>query len=291
MQTNLVLTGYPVIATIHGDSSAASSLLQAEVDEMVRLFLDMEDPELIAVVVDLRTRSRQSKFDVFWDECAKFLQGNIGLAVDERRHSQVTHMATAISVRDLCQQVSARCPPSTAIRKAAGKNPELRSAVLDSVAPVKILLSTIFQRLELKGQKFSIFSPASEEDLVQMWSELNSVDSTLEYGQVYRMASLSGLVQLDKFLNHCCHSRHYSFSIKKCGEESCTICRPVRMRFGNLSWYSPLAPFSDVYGTSTNEQYRPSLQARKGRQKTLSFSASVQHVKNVDIMLQCEEFI
>ena len=35
--------------------------------------------------------------------------------MDERRHLQVTHIASAISVRDLQQQVSAPCPPSTPI--------------------------------------------------------------------------------------------------------------------------------------------------------------------------------
>ena len=48
-------------------------------------------------------------------------------------------------------------------------------------------------------------------------------------------------------------------------------------------------PFIEVYGTSTTEEHRPSLQTRKGRQKSLPFSASVQHVKNVDMMIQCEE--
>lgn len=74
----------------------------------------MEDPDII---IDLREvhSDRQSKFNVFWDECAKFLRENIGLAVDERRHSQITHIASAISVRDLQQQVASRCPPSTAI--------------------------------------------------------------------------------------------------------------------------------------------------------------------------------
>lgn len=133
-----------------------------------------------------------------------------------------------------------------------------------------------------------------------IWSQLNSVDTTLQYGKVYRAASMQDLVELNTFLSHCCHSRHYSFSIKKCGEDSCTICRPVHMPLelfrdvhhlpdpvpGEEGHYTP---FSDVYGTSTTEQHRPSLQARKGRQKTLPFSGSVQHVKNVDVMVQCEE--
>lgn len=74
----------------------------------------MEDPE---IVMDLRClhSGQGSRYDVFWQECEKFLQEDVGLAVEERRHSNVTHLARVISVRDLIQQVSAKCPPSTPI--------------------------------------------------------------------------------------------------------------------------------------------------------------------------------
>ena len=48
-------------------------------------------------------------------------------------------------------------------------------------------------------------------------------------------------------------------------------------------------PFSEVFGTFTTEEYRPSLQVKKSKQKYLPFAASVQHVKNVNVMIQCEE--
>ena len=48
-------------------------------------------------------------------------------------------------------------------------------------------------------------------------------------------------------------------------------------------------PFFEVYGTSTTEEFRPSLQVKKSKQKTLPFTASVQHVRNVNVMIQCEE--
>ena len=44
--------------------------------------------------------------------------------------------------------------------------------------------------------------------------------------------------------------------------------------------------FSNVYRTQTSEQFRPSFQTKK---KKLPFSPSVQHVKNIDMMLQCTE--
>jgi len=46
--------------------------------------------------------------------------------------------------------------------------------------------------------------------------------------------------------------------------------------------------FKDVYGTVTFEEFRPSLQKRS-KCKTLPFSASIQHIKNVDMMLQCDK--
>ena len=97
-----------------GDASAASSLSEAEVDKRVQVYADMEDPD---IVVDLRElhKGKISKFDVFWNECAKYLQEEVGLAVDERRHSQVTHTACALSVRDLREQVAAKCPTDTPI--------------------------------------------------------------------------------------------------------------------------------------------------------------------------------
>ena len=40
---------------------------------------------------------------------------DVGTAVDERRHSQVAHVAKAISVCDFKQPVEQRCPPGTPI--------------------------------------------------------------------------------------------------------------------------------------------------------------------------------
>ncbi len=63
-------------------------------------------------MIDLRElqNGRTTKLDKFWDECAKFLQEEVGLAVDDRRHTDVTHIASALSVRDLREQVASRCP-------------------------------------------------------------------------------------------------------------------------------------------------------------------------------------
>ena len=46
--------------------------------------------------------------------------------------------------------------------------------------------------------------------------------------------------------------------------------------------------FSEVYGTKTSEENRPSLPTKRPK-KTVPFPKSVQHAKNTNIMVMCEE--
>lgn len=58
-----------------------------------------------------RNSGQKTKYETFWDEVQKLLREDVGLAAEERRHLEITHLARAISVRDLLEQVSACCPP------------------------------------------------------------------------------------------------------------------------------------------------------------------------------------
>ena len=96
-----------------GDSSASHDTPESIIDERIRSIILME-PENPHTVVDLREVSSQetkTKYDTFWDEARKYINEEIGVAVDDRRHGEVTHMAKAISVRDLREQVTIKCPP------------------------------------------------------------------------------------------------------------------------------------------------------------------------------------
>jgi hypothetical protein len=103
-----------------GDASAADSTKQAEVDQRILKILDEEDPDLIW---DLRAENsgRPEQFSVFLEQCQKYINSSVETAVDERRHDPVqgedviTHLATALSVRDLHDQVTKQCPPDTPI--------------------------------------------------------------------------------------------------------------------------------------------------------------------------------
>ncbi len=93
----------------------------------------------------------------------------------------------------------------------------------------------------------------------KLWSELEAVDPTLEYGGLFRKDDLDKFQTLVTFMEHCCQTRHYSFTIKKCGEPSRTLCKPVRApreSFDMLNFLpDPIpskdghyCPFTEVYG-------------------------------------------
>ena len=45
---------------------------------------------------------------MFWIECKKFFEDNVDSTVDNFQHGSVTHVAKAISVHDLREQVQAK---------------------------------------------------------------------------------------------------------------------------------------------------------------------------------------
>jgi hypothetical protein len=96
-----------------GDDTADDS----ELDIRVKLAFTLCDPNLIT---DLRhfNEGRKSIYDTFWEHAKMFLSGvaeDAVIAVDDRRHDPIPHMAVAISVRDLREQIKKRCPEETPI--------------------------------------------------------------------------------------------------------------------------------------------------------------------------------
>jgi len=82
-----------------GDSSAAT-ISQSELDKRVCAFFELEEPDLTYNLRQLYS-SRASLYDTFWEKAKQFLEEDVGTAVDDRQHSQVVHLAKAVSVRDL----------------------------------------------------------------------------------------------------------------------------------------------------------------------------------------------
>ena len=94
---------------VSGDVAQSSCAISKAVQERLAFALDAQDPD---IVVDLCALSegRQGRYAAFWVECGQFLADQAITAVDDRRHGQVMHMATAISTRDLMEQDGERLP-------------------------------------------------------------------------------------------------------------------------------------------------------------------------------------
>jgi hypothetical protein len=103
-----------------GDCSASANITEREVDERVTQLLEDEDPDLIW---DLRINNegRPEKYVTFLEFSRKYIGSHIDAAVDDRHHDAVvggdvvTHLATAMSVRDLHEEVAKQCPEGTSI--------------------------------------------------------------------------------------------------------------------------------------------------------------------------------
>lgn len=188
----------------------------------------------------------------------------------------------------------AHCNNLSEMRKAAERYPTVLEETLDSLSPVKVLLSEIMMRLKLKEKSFLVAENLKQEDLEEFFKALNQIDSSLQFQDKLRKDSLKSHPSVQQFLDHCCRERHYLFCIKKCGDLNCGLCKPPRLPldvFSKICFIpDPIPgvdghylPFEKVYGTETTEKHRPSQQTRAKRARTLPFIASIQHAKNTQL--------
>ena len=86
------------------DASAARTLDEALVDKRLQEFVNMKDE---SIVYDLRALNKsQEVYSTFFNKAEDVINAEVGLAVDDRRHDQVVHLAKAMSVEDLYKLVN-----------------------------------------------------------------------------------------------------------------------------------------------------------------------------------------
>ena len=112
----------------------------------------------------------------------------------------------------------ASCSSVSGIRQVAGQNEGLQEALLDSVAPVKTLLSTI-TRLKLKQKKFTVDTAALPNEMDSLWASLLSLDSEFQLQHSDKVSKRSLSPALKEFMAHCCREHHYSFLDKEMWQE------------------------------------------------------------------------
>ncbi len=198
------------------------------------------------------------------------------------------------------EQKIAKCNSMEDVRHQAEATSGFKDAFVDSIEPVKVLLQSLFLRLELKGEQFQCFNSADSVSMDALWNALLVIDSTLTQSLTEK-SCLSQHPELEHFLKTHCRIRHYSFVMRKCGLDSCSICKSPRLPkdvFDDLNFLPdpmPSAdqdhyqPFSAVYGTETNASYRPSLASSQAKGHEIPFSPSAQTARTVGEIVRCQE--
>ena len=77
------------------------------------------------------------------------------------------------------EKVISRCNSIDDIRKEVENVPGLKEAVLDSVEPVKALISSLFMRLSLKDKGFRCFNAATTHEIEGLFDHLHDIESDL----------------------------------------------------------------------------------------------------------------
>lgn len=86
-----------------------------------------------------------------------------------------------------------------ALRAVAQQKPDFVSSVADSLAPVKILLSDIARRLELKEKKFKVFTAATGSELDEFWTALLALDREFHLSHTEKVSAKDLTPLLNQF--------------------------------------------------------------------------------------------
>ena len=141
---------------------------------------------------------------------------------------------------------------------------------------------------------------ASDQEINDWWSQLKEIDGEFELGHSDKIPQMKSNKRFGGIFEALLSGKALFLEIKKCGKNACSICKPPRLppeTFTKLQHFpDPIPkgdgyykPFQDVLGTDTVEEHRPSLQKFSSREKRLPFYLSVQHVRNCNMMLICDE--
>ena len=105
------------IHAIYKDLTGDISANDEEIDKRVKLMFTINDPR---IVTDLRhlNEGQPKIYDEFWEYAKRYIEGKANdsvVAIDERRHDIISHIALAISAKDLLEQISKTCPSNVRI--------------------------------------------------------------------------------------------------------------------------------------------------------------------------------
>ena len=142
------------------------------------------------------------------------------------------------------------------------------------------LLTDVISRLELKGKKFKVYESCLDDEIQTFWEVLQLIEPLLTRDDTTKK-DIRDKENLKIFYDHCCRTRHYFFSIKKCGEDNCEVRKPLRMSKEDFTKIKHMPdpvmgdedhylPFKEACLQETTEKGRPSLAKPNKRKKIVT---------------------
>ena len=80
---------------------------------------------------------------------------------------------------DASEKKVSNCNTMDEMRKVMQENPSLKEEWEDSIEPVKMLMSSVFQRLNLKDKAFLVFPAATDHEMEAFFSCLCDIDADI----------------------------------------------------------------------------------------------------------------
>ena len=173
-----------------------------------------------------------------------------------------------MKISEELEKVIKGCTSMKAICKAAVVHLEVREALKDSLEPVMLLLCSLFQRLKLKDEPFSVFTSGSYSEM----DTLASVLAQTEPGTDPTSCSKINLADFPVLSSASTAAAKWGitlFSILKCGSNDWCICkppRPLKKVFDTMRYITDLItdgimykPLDEFCGTVTSEKDQPSF--------------------------------
>ena len=159
-------------------------------------------------------------------------------------------------------------------------------------------MSSIFERLSLKGNKIEVCQPITDDEIETFFQANHRLDKELTGNESNE--DLDKRLNLKEFLDHSTKQRHYFYSVKKCGDLNCKTCLlpclPLQT-FQKLHHLPDPMPdernesnyksFSDVFGNVTTEEHRHSKKLAKKIPLGIPFNPSKRHAMNANLNIEC----
>ena len=112
---------------------------------------------------------------------------------------------------------------------------------IEILQPIAEVLNEETTCVALKGKKFEIRNPASDQDVVTTKdSVIAKVDKTIVKGK-YQAKGVSSCKEFHTFLKSHCRSRTYTFQIQKCDDRKCWS--PIKNAWGVITMVTRSNPF------------------------------------------------